>query len=364
MESEEKFLNKIAKEIGLRGKPLQVFNVCFSAHNKDLDDADLARKIWAPGGITTPEDSMRPHLTKIYGLLEQKLGCPAKGTGKDRLEGSERKLTHYCEWLWDVQYPEYIAADESTITESPSSNPFSDRVRIEDPTRFFGRQEFLRRLVEDLQKGMSLALVGETQSGKSSVLQYLCRKRDTIWQGIPPQFIYMDMLLINDGQEFQSELCHSLGLDTCNNSELVRKLQHLQRKYILCLDEVGVLGDDTFSRTRLNLRGLVDGHSTPLTLITTSQLPLKSLFPDNSRISSSLAEFCQQRNVLPFDKQETIDFIHMRLEPTGVRFSDRDIAELYQQTNGHPGQLQQAAADLFVRIASALPNRSTNTQTT
>jgi hypothetical protein len=173
MESEEKFINKIAQEIGLRGKPLQVFKVCFSSQHKDRDDADLARKIWAPGEITTPEDSMRQHLTKIYGLLEQKLGCPAKGNGKGILEGSERKLTHYYEWIWDVRYPEYLATEGSTITESSSGNPFSDRVRIENPARFFGRTEFLRRLQEDLQKGMSLALVGETQIGKSSILQYL-----------------------------------------------------------------------------------------------------------------------------------------------------------------------------------------------
>jgi hypothetical protein len=54
---------------------------------------------------------------------------------------------------------------------------------------------------------------------------------------------------------------------------------------------------------------------------------------------------------LPFTKQETIDFIHLRLEPTGVKFGDRDIDEIYQQTKGHPGQVQRVAAELFDRYS-------------
>jgi hypothetical protein len=364
MDSEEEFLNKIANSIELRGKPLRVFEVCFSAHHKDLDDPTLASKIWGSGEITTPEDSMRQHLTKIYGLLEQ-IGCPAKGNGKGRLEGSERKLTHYYEWIWAVKYPEYLA-DRSTITESSSGNPFSDRVRIEDPARFFGRTEFLRRLQEDLQKGMSLALVGETQIGKSSILQYLYRRGQHEWRGKPSKFVYMDMQLINHDEDFQSALCDKFGIEiACSMSQLDRELKRRGQKYILCLDELEMLSHNTFSfQVRSNLCGLANGDSAPLILVTATRSPLNILFPDRPNETSPLASLCQHRDVLPFNKQEMIDFIRLRLEPTGVEFSDQDIEELYQQTNGHPGQLQRAAADLFDRVASALPIRSTDSQAT
>jgi hypothetical protein len=351
MESEEKFLNKIAQEIGLRGKPLRVFEVCFSSHNKDRDDADLAGKIWAPSEITTPEDSMRQHLTKIYGLLEQELGCPSKGNGKGRLEGSERKLTHYYEWIWDTKYIEHLATEESTITESSGGDPFSDRVRIEDPARFFGRTEFLRRLQEDLQKGMSLALVGETQIGKSSILQYLYRRGKHQWRGKASKFVYMDMQIINHEEDFQSALCDKFGIETaCSMSQLDRELKRRGQKYILCLDELEMLSHDTFSfQVRSNLCGLANGDSAPLILVTATRSPLNILFPDRPNETSPLASLCQHRDVLSFTSQETIDFIRLRLEPTGVKFSDRDIADIYHQTNGHPGKLQQAAADLFDR---------------
>jgi type II secretory pathway predicted ATPase ExeA len=168
----------------------------------------------------------------------------------------------------------------------------------------------------------------------------------------------MDMQLIDRDEDFQSALCHHFGIETdCSMFQLDRELKRRGQKYILCLDEVEMLSHEMFSfKVRSNLCGLANGDSTPLILVTVTRSPLNIIFPDRPNETSPLASLCQQRNVLPFDKQETIDFIHFRLEGTWVTFSDRDIAEIYQQTNGHPGQLQQAAADLF--------DRSTDSQAT
>jgi hypothetical protein len=53
------------------------------------------------------------------------------------------------------------------------ANPFCDRGRIKDPTRFFDRRRILRELSEMLAGGNSVSLVGESEIGKSSVLYYL-----------------------------------------------------------------------------------------------------------------------------------------------------------------------------------------------
>ena len=355
---EEEFLNRIAKSIGLTGKPLQVFKVCFSSHNKELDDSTLATKIWDSGEINEPVKTMLTHLTTIYRLLEQKLSCPTTGNGKKgRLEGNSRKINHYYEWIWDVRYSEYLA-DRSTILESSSGNPFSDRGRIENPARFFGREQFLQRLKGDLERGTSIALVGEKGIGKSSILQYLRQQGQHQWRGKPSKFIYIDMQLINHDEDFQSALCARLCIEPpCSMTQFDRHLNRREQKYILCLDELEMLSHDNFSfQVRSNLRGLAEGDSQPLILVTASRSSLSTLFPDRPNETSPLADFCQQRDVLAFTEQETIDFIRLRLKPTEIRFSDRDIAELYQQTNGHPGQLQRAAADLF--------DRSTDSQTT
>jgi hypothetical protein len=361
MDLEAKFLNDIADKLNIKGKVREVFLACFASRNQNLSESEIAKQIpWGISAVTPPVGAMNPHLSKIYPLLEQQLNCPnfPQGSRPGNPRGDKGKLNHYSTWTWDIKYPEYLATDRSTITESSSGNPFSDRVRIEDPARFFGRQEFLRRLQEDLQKGMSLALVGETQIGKSSILQYLYRRGQHEWRGKPSKFVYMDMQLINHDEDFQSALCDKFGIETaCSMSQLDRELKRRGQKYILCLDELEMLSHNTFSfQVRSNLCGLANGDSAPLILVTATRSPLNVIFPDRPNETSPLASLCQQRDVLPFTEQETIDFIRLRLEPTGVEFSDRDIAELYQQTNGHPGKLQLAAADLF--------DLSTNNQAT
>jgi type II secretory pathway predicted ATPase ExeA len=191
--------------------------------------------------------------------------------------------------------------------------------------------------------------VGESQIGKSSILRYLCQRGKHEWGGKTSQFVYMDLQLINHDEDFYLALCHELKIDLpCSMFQLARQLNRRGHKYILCLDEIEVLGGEKFSfDVRTNLRGLADGNDTPLILVTVSRSPLSILFPDLPHRASPLADFCHQRNVLPFTESETIDFIHHRLQPTGVKFSDDRIAEIYQQTNGRPAKLQQAAKDLF-----------------
>jgi hypothetical protein len=368
MDSEAKFLNDIADELNIKGKVREVFLVCFTSRNQNIAKSNIAKQIsWGVSAVTPPVEAMNPHLSKIYPLLEQQLNCPnfPKGSGQGNPRGDKGKLKHYSTWMWDIKYTEYIA-DRAIIPESSIGNPFSDRGQIKNPARFFGREGFLQKIMGELDCCMSIALVGETQIGKSSILRYLCQRGKHEWGGKASKFVYMDMRLIDDDRDFQSELCFKLGIEpACTMSQLERELNKKNQKYILCLDELEMLAHESFSfRARANLCGLADGKDTPLILVTASRSSLFTLFPDSSNETSPLASLCQQRDVLPFDKQETIDFIHTRLEGTGVRFSDRDITELYHQTNGHPGQLQQAAADLFDCVASALPNRSTDSQAT
>jgi hypothetical protein len=40
-------------------------------------------------------------------------------------------------------------------------------------------------------------------------------------------------------------------------------------------------------------------------------------------------------------------FIQTRLQPTGVQFADVEIENIWQQSQGHPAQVQQAAAELY-----------------
>jgi hypothetical protein len=49
-------------------------------------------------------------------------------------------------------------------------NPFGRRGRIDNAAEFFGREELLRRIFEELGKRSNLSLIGEREIGKSSLL--------------------------------------------------------------------------------------------------------------------------------------------------------------------------------------------------
>jgi hypothetical protein len=54
-----------------------------------------------------------------------------------------------------------------------SLHPFGETGCITNPDRFFDREELLRQIFEELEKGSNLSLVGESQVGKSSILHNL-----------------------------------------------------------------------------------------------------------------------------------------------------------------------------------------------
>jgi hypothetical protein len=226
-------------------------------------------------------------------------------------------------------------------------NPFGRRGRIDEPAEFFGREELLRRIFEELGKRSNLALIGERQIGKSSLL-YMIRHYGPERLALPPaSFLHIDMQLIRDEGQFFRAVCRKLDIPLCDNGfDLSLELEG--RRAILCLDEVEKMQRDRFSAdVRDELRGLVDGGSAPLTLVVASSLPLTELFPDTHGGTSPLANICSPLDVPPFSHSEARAFIAARLHGTGVQFSEDEIADLLEQSQRHPARLQQAAADLY-----------------
>lgn len=114
-------------------------------------------------------------------------------------------------------------------------NPFGDVGRITDPVRFWGREELLRRIFEELDKGVNLSLVGEAQISKSSVLSMIHhfgpQRMHTPMNG----FIYLSLEGVDDEDEFYAALCERLGIETCRGYDLTRALR--RQRYVLCIDE-------------------------------------------------------------------------------------------------------------------------------
>jgi hypothetical protein len=231
-------------------------------------------------------------------------------------------------------------------TDAPL-NPFGRRGRIDDPAEFFGREELLRRIFEDLGKGSNLSLIGERQIGKSSLL-CMIQHYGTERLVLPLQaFVYIDMQLVrNEGQLFRA-ICGKLGIPPCDNGfDLSLALEGTRT--ILCLDEIEKMKHASFSAdVRDELRGLADGARPPLTLVVASSLPLAELSPDTHSGTSPLANICSPLKIPPFSRDEARAFLKKRLQDTRVQFTEDEIADLLEQSQRHPERLQQAAAELF-----------------
>jgi hypothetical protein len=248
-----------------------------------------------------------------------------------------------------------VIAGEVGLTPSPLvevlANPFGDRGCIRVPARFFDREELLRRIFEELGKGSSLSLVGETQIGKSSLLAMICHKGPETLQLPPEQFGLLDMQGIGNENEFFEALCEVLAMpQTLRGWQLGRALRQRGQRYVVCLDEIEkMVNPHGFpGAARTELRGLADGSEAPLTLVIASRSPLESLFEDDPRSTSPLAGLCgAPLRVPPFSPAITQEFLRERLKGNAIQFSMADGERLHQQTMGHPARLQAAAADLY-----------------
>ena len=247
-----------------------------------------------------------------------------------------------------------VIAGEVGLTPPPLvkvlANPFGDRGCIRDPARFFDRDELLRRIFEELGKGSSLSLVGETQVGKSSLLAMICHKGPETLQLPPEQFGLLDMQGIGNENEFFEALCEVLALPhTLRGWKLTRALRHRGQRYVVCLDEIEKMVNPRGfpGAARTELRGLADGSEAHLTLVIASRSPLESLFEDDPRSTSPLAGLCCTLPVPPFSLAITQEFLRQRLKGNAIQFNLADGERLHQQTKGHPARLQAAAADLY-----------------
>jgi hypothetical protein len=235
----------------------------------------------------------------------------------------------------------------STPPTPAAPNPFGRRGRIDNAAEFFGREELLRRIFEELGKRSNLSLIGEREIGKSSLLymiEHLAHERLN-----PPLdgFIGIDMQIIHSEEDFFAALCDELQIaPACRGYPLKRQLRN--KRYILCLDEIEKMKREKFTvDVRAELRGLADGANAPLTLVVASHLPLNELFADSHDGTSPLYNICHSLNVLPFTRPEARAFLAARLQGTGVQFSEDEIADLLEQSQRHPARLQQVAADLY-----------------
>ncbi|WP_353570143.1 AAA-like domain-containing protein [Candidatus Albibeggiatoa sp. nov. BB20] len=237
---------------------------------------------------------------------------------------------------------------------APPDNPFRKKGRLDNPQAFYKRESLLREIYGELKKGSSVVLLADEQMGKSSILYHIFQLGKQEQSALSQhQFVYLDLNQIHDGKDFFSALCDELQLPVdkipnCRGYDLHKYLQG--KKYVLCLDEIERLTCDKFDREmRDELRGLAEGESTPFTLLIASHKPLNEVFADLAHYQSPLANICHTINIKPLRLDEVVGLIEQYLQGQRIQFSEEEIAGIFEQSQGHPYQVQQLASDLYVK---------------
>lgn len=231
-------------------------------------------------------------------------------------------------------------------------NPFSDLGGLADQSRFFDREDILRRIFDALSKGTNLSLVGEAQVGKSSLLSLICAYGPTQLGRTASDFVYLNMQWgLHTPADFYAALCDALGLpEPLQGYALTRALRGRYMRMVICLDELENLAGAGFTHEiRSHLRGLADLPTAPLQLVTASRVPLAKLFADAAGLSSPLDNICRQIIVPPFDPDTARAFLAHRLDPLNLKFTPEEVDYLLHESGGNPGRLQMLAYEAFER---------------
>ena len=223
-------------------------------------------------------------------------------------------------------------------------NPLAEKKVIEILNQCTGRDELLRQLFEELDKGSNKSLIGSTRMGKSWLLQQVHQYWKTRIQRQIDGCLLLDMQLIEDGREFFEVLCQEIGIQSSlRKHDINRELKN--KRYILCLDEIDMLTDENrFQEAdRRFLRALSDGADKPFSLVIASQRPLRELFPDSPTHSSPLADICTPIHINQITLEQTRAFI----ETCGISINETHLKQLWHDSKGQPKTLLDKVAEIY-----------------
>ena len=240
--------------------------------------------------------------------------------------------------------------DAESLPKARLPNPFIPlNGVVDDPQLFFNREREIRRVLEALNSGSSVAVIGERAIGKSSLLLAILRRAESqlIQQRQP---VYLNLQPLESEDDFYSALCDEVKIDEKSRGyQLVRALR--KRPLLLALDEVEnetVLTSDI----RSQLRGLAEGSDAPLRLLLAASQPLDSIFNDEG-MTSPLAGICIEENIGFWDQTTVRAFITSRLQSTPVTFSEEEISQILQESGGHPQKLVQRCHETYAQYIEA-----------
>lgn len=234
-----------------------------------------------------------------------------------------------------------------SITQLSLTNPFGLTGCIKTSDFYLVRDPLTEEILHELYKGVSISIVGDSQTGKSSLLWHIHQQGTRLLPAFH-HFIYVSLELIHNDEDFFDYIHEELGLPRRRAFRLAQTLQG--QRVLLCLDEIEKMAWDGFSlNVRSALRALADGGDAPFTLLIASRSPIQMLFPDMPVMTSPLAGLFTQLKMPAFSWREAKALVHQYCGRLDVTLPEIEVERAWQQTQGHPRRFQQALKEVFAR---------------
>ncbi|NEP79982.1 MAG: ATP-binding protein [Okeania sp. SIO3B3] len=341
------FLKVIAVDYNLSPAERGFFFIRFKRIHLDKNEKEICNLVM---GFESSEETYKKRKTTTYSKFDnifKSINNAGKGKFKTLLKWLE---TEYQNW-YNKQYNSQF----STESQQQVSNPFTPVAGIIDnPKLFFNREREIKRIFEVLNSGSSVAIIGNSGVGKSSLLKAIAQKA-TQYLRQPRKSIYIDLQHIQSDDDFYAALCDEVGIEKCSGYKLKRNIK--EYRILLLLDVVENMIYDWFTnQLRSQLRALANDIVPPLRLVVAASKPLDILFPDSGDKTSPFKNICIEEYLEPWNEETICAFIESRLHADfleqkyqGIKFSEDEISEIIKTSGGYPGKVMRLCYEQFER---------------
>jgi hypothetical protein len=229
-------------------------------------------------------------------------------------------------------------------------NPFTQRSRITDPTRFAGRWRELSQIFERLEQRRPVMVSGSPGVGKSSLLTHTAQSASAVLERPDLESLFADLAVLPDANACYKLLVKALGGFGETPAALELALIEAEGPVLICFDNADVAiaagwGEDLLERLARMARSSA-ARSGGIALPGTGDIDLLFIVGVGATAPRLGEPFAVVRlGALP--PTETRLIIEAYLDGTGVEFSPAELRDLAFLSAGHPAYLQRAAFHLF-----------------
>jgi hypothetical protein len=214
-------------------------------------------------------------------------------------------------------------------------NPFTERGRITDPSRFAGRWSELSLLFERLETGRPVLVAGSPGIGKSSLLTHLTQAAAINLEMSDLRAYYLDLRRAESADEIYRTVALALGQPGDTLAVLELALLEARAPVLLCLDNAeGPLAEGWGVALLEALARVARGAALYLVVATEGTPPL-------------LSEPFAIIRLGALAQTEVRLLVQAYLDDNHITFTPAELRQLIELSAAHPAYVQRAAYHLY-----------------